>query len=462
MPRPKRLVVAIAIGAALVGVIGLLVVSGFDQSATPEAAGSTATTVSEIPTTSNAVTTATSTADGLAQQEPTSTTGGDVVSSAVEGEAETTDDPAGTPEGSETWPSTPVLTFPQVTPIEVPLDWDGKPLKFRVLAVNSLQGGFAVVDLDDRTMRVYLPGHHDLFGSADVAAFTPRGDVLYHPSGERETYVVPDGDFSATPWVINPSTRAIDNAYGDYNDYADLDALAGRSGGKVWLLQRTRSDTTLVDLVTIEGNTAELTVELDGTHYISGLLEDNLYIVGGDQDRVVSPSGIVRETSSCEDLSDEYGDLSTVGVYGRHFACLTFEDDKQLVFYSEADGRVNAVTAFESGRWSKAVLPEIPSVNTTGYHSDQVLLSLRVPDVARPGHNVRKAVYLADLSEQTVQLVHEFEEGRRGTPLGIVDGLLIASTGIIGEESIVVIDIETGEWKTVVDLPEGYFIYDAK
>ncbi|MDE0232653.1 MAG: hypothetical protein OXN93_10275 [bacterium] len=348
-------------------------------------------------------------------------------------------------------------------PTEVPLDWDGEPFEFRVLAVNPLQGGFVVVDLADRTMRVYLPGHHNLaFGSVDVAAFTPRGDVLYYQSGERDTHVVPGGDFSATPSVISPSRRAIDNAYGDYNDYADLDALADRSGGRVWLLQRTRSDTTLVDLVTIEDNTAELTVELDGTYYISGLLEANLYMVGGDQDRVVSPSGIVREVVSCRDFSDEYGDLSTVGVYGQHFACLTSEDDKQLVFYSGTTGQVEAVTAFESGRWSKAVLPEIPAVNTTGYHSDQVLLSLRVPDVTRPGYTVRKAVYLADLSEQTVQLVHEFEEGRRGTPLGIVDGLLIASTGTIGEESIVVIDIETGEWKTLADLPEGYFIYDAK
>ena len=79
MPRRKRLVVVIA-GAAGVCVVGLLVVSGFDQSATPKIAGATATTASEMPTTSNTVTTVTSTTDRLAQQERPSTTGGDIVS----------------------------------------------------------------------------------------------------------------------------------------------------------------------------------------------------------------------------------------------------------------------------------------------------------------------------------------------------------------------------------------------
>jgi len=344
----------------------------------------------------------------------------------------------------------------------VTLEWEGEPVEFRVLALNS-EGGVAVVDLADGVMRVERLEHRGLpVSSVNVAAFTRSGDVLVHPSGGQGLYVVPDGDFSAAPSVIGPSRRVIETEYGPPDNYAEIQALADRSGDKMWMLQWTNSDTTLVDLVNIEDNTAELTLELDGSYFISGLFNDELYVATGDDDRVVSPGGTVSEVVPCRDFSDEYGDLHIVGVYGEHFACLTLEDDKHLVFYSETDGRVSVVTAFESGRWSRSFLPRIPASNTTEYHSDQVLLSLEVPDVTRPGYNVRKAVYLADLSEQTVQLVHEFEEGRRGTPLGIVDGLLIVSSGFIGEESIVVIDIETGEWKTVVDLPEGYFIYDAK
>lgn len=391
------------------------------------------TAVSEIPTTSITFTTVASATDRLAQQEP---------------------------------PSTPALTSPAMPPIEVPLNWDSQPVKFKVLAVNSLQSGLAVVDLAERIMRVYPLGHHNIgFGSVSVAAFTPRGDILLHPFGERNTYFVPDGDFAATPSAISPSRRAITNAYGDYDDYVDIEALSDRSGGKVWLLQRTRSGTTLVDLVAIEDNTVVSTVEFDGAYFISGLSEDDLYVASGDEDRgdrVVSPGGIVREVGSCDDFSDRYGGLRTVGVYGKHFACLTLNDDKHLVFYSETTGRVDVITAFESGRWSKAVLPEIPETNTTGYHSEHVLLSLRVPDATMPGYDMPKAVYAANLSEHTVRLVHEFEEGRSGTPLGIVDGLLIVATGFKGERWIAAVNIASGEWHRIVDLPEGYFVYDAK
>ena len=112
----------------------------------------------------------------------------------------------------------------------------------------------------------------------------------------------------------------------------------------------------------------------------------------------------------------------------------------------------------------RGFLARDPSGEHYGVHSDQVLLGLRGPDVNNPPNHVTKSIYVAELTEHTVRLVYENEhrQARFITPLGIVDGLLIASTRIVGEESIVAIDIETGEWQTVVDLPEGYFIYDAK
>ena len=452
MPRRKRLIVAIAIGAAGVCVVGLLVVSGFDQSATPEIAGATATTVSDKPTTSNTVTTVTSTTDRLAQQERPSTAGGDIVSNAVGGEAETPNDPA----GPETLPTTP----PLLPPIEVPLDWDGEPVEFRVLAVNSLQDGFAVVDLADRSMRVYLLGHHDLpLGSIGVAAFTRQGDVLVHQSGEHDTYVVPDGNFSATPSVINPSERIIETEYETFTHYADMQALGDRSGEKVWLLQRTPSDTTLVDLVSIDNGTAMLTVALDGSYWIAGLSEEGLFLVSERDDLVISPSGTVRDLSTCRD--DPARDRYLVAVFGNHTTCRT-DDSRQLVFYDGSTGQEDVNIAFESGRWLGTFLPEIPAVNITGVHADQLLLRLQIPDVDNLPYDKTKAVYVADLSEHTVQLVHEYEDGRHGSPLGFVDGVLIVKAGVEGENSIVLVDVASGVWHKVVDLPEGYFVYDAK
>ena len=452
------------VAGLLVGGLGTQLSPPSDEpETTTEGQGTTAATFSEIPTTSNMVTAVTSTADRLAQQERTSTTGGDVPSNAVEGEAETTDDPDRAPDESKTWPSLPPLTFPPMAPpTEVPLDWDGEPIEFRVLALNSQQYSFAVVDLADRTMRVYLPGHHNMsLGSVMVAAYTPRGDVLFNQAGERDVYVVPDGDFSATPSTISPSRRVIEAEYGPPDNYADIQALADRSGEKVWLLQWTGSDTTLVDLVAIEDNTAVSTVELDGAYWISGLSEDDLYVVRGGEyrdDRVVSPNGAVREVSSCRD-SPDYGDLRTLAVFRDHFSCLTL-DDQHLIFYDETTGQVDVFTASGSDRWDGVFLPEIPAANTTGVHSDQVLLRLRGPDVNNPPYHVTKSIYVADLTEHTVRLVYEneHEQARFITPLGIVDGLLISRAG----SAIVVIDIETGEWHSVVDLPEGYFIYDAK
>ena len=350
-------------------------------------------------------------------------------------------------------PEAPSVEFPP--PLEVLLDWEKKPVEFRVLAVNDLDDGFAVVDLYNQVMKVYERGHHHLPGShVTVAAFTQRGDVLIYPFGAPLVYVVGDGDFSVPPRTISPS-RHVKDEY--------IEALGDRLGENVWLLQRTPAHTTLVDLVRVEDDTVVSTVELDGTYYISGLVDDNLYVVGDDDGRgdlVVSPSGAVSEVVSCMDHSTEYGILFTVGVFGHHFACLTLEVENHLVFYDGTTEEVDVIEAFESGKWSAVFLPDIPMNNTTGNHGDKLLLRLR--DVTNPPYITTKAVYVADLSDHAVRLVYEHDRGEPILPLGIVDGLLIARAGTPGESSIVVIELKSREWHTVVDLPDGYFVYDAK
>lgn len=346
------------------------------------------------------------------------------------------------------------------SPIEVPSEWRGEPVEFRVLATNPLEGGLAVVDLADQVVRVYTQEFNpSSWSPSAVAAFTSKGDVITASYSSPGVRVWSGGDFSKAPLLVYPSRWYEPEGVAHY-----ISALGDGLGEKVWLLQRTPAETTLVDLVAVEDRTVVSTVELDGHYFMSGLVADGLYVVrGGDKrdDMVVTEGGVVRDAASCRDHSTEYGDLQTVGVFDHHFACLTLNGGDKLVFYSETTGRVDVVKAFGSGRWSKAFLPQIPAVNTTGYHSDQVLLLLQLPNVTKPGH-VPKAVYVADLSEHTVRLVHEFEDGRHGTPLGIVDGLLIVKAGVEGENSIVVIDVASGEWHRVVDLPEGYFVYDAK
>ena len=485
----RRRLMVVIVAAGVVGLFGWAGVnafrSGHDRPTTTGAApGITATTVLESPSASPAIATSTSTtvatvassSDTLADSERredqvTSTTIADVAAGpvgevtlqreTVEFIGQLIDYLADNPASAVPFrpvPDRKPLSEELPVPVEVPLDWDGEPVEFRVLAVDPLEGGFAVVDLADLVMRVYDREYDPSWWHAiTVSAFTRRGDVLVSSHGSPRVSVVPGGDFSVRPSIIYPS-RWVDERR------RQVAALADQSGERVWLLQRTPSDTTLVDLVSIEDNTVVLTVEIDGSYFISGLLEDDLYVVRGGEDRddlAVSPSGTVRKAASCRDYAEDFGDLSTVGVFGRNSACVTLDGRQHLVFYNGTTGQVDVVKASGSGRWSRVILPEIPAANTTGQHSDQVLIQLQVPDATIPSYSVTKAIYVADLSDNAVRLVHGYEEGRYGSPLGIVDGLLIVKAGIEGENSIVVIDIESGESQTVVDLPDGYFVYDA-
>ena len=461
MPWRRWLVVTIAVAAAG-WVVGLLVVSGFDQSATPEIEAATAT-VPQVGSRSTAAAAATSTTDRFPNQDQAP---GTTTTKRAGDEAPTQNARVDAPDQ----PTAPEDTVdPILPPVETSVDWDSEPVAFRVLAVNHLERGYAVVDLANSVMRVYPLGHHNIVypfmnrnepvGSLGVAAFTRRGDILLNPAGESQVYVVPDGDFSATPTVLRPS-RENEVHY----IHSSTQVLGDQSGEKVWFLQRTWRETTLVDLVTTDNTTVMETVTLDGTYYLSGLLGNDLYVVRGGEDRddlVVSENGVVSEVVSCRDLSTEYGAFSTVGVFGTYTACTSL-GGQHLVFYDVMTGQLDTIPAFESGRWGPTVLPEIPAGNTTGVHNDQLLLRLWGSDASIAPLNIIKAVYVADLSEHSVRLVYEHERPGFFTPLGIVDSLLIATAGNEGRSTIVAIDIETGEWQTVVDLPKGYFIYDAK
>ncbi len=461
MPRRWLLVVTIAVAAAA-WMVGLLVVSGSDRSATPETTGATAT-VPQVGSRSTTTAAATSTTDRSTNQDQVP---GTTTTKGTRDQAATQKTRVDAPD-RPTAPEDPV--DPILPPVETSLDWDGAPIAFRVLAVNHPERGYAVVDLADRVMRVYPRGHHRIVqplgdsyvpvGALDVAAFTRRGDVLLSPSGEPQVYVVPDGDFSASPTVLRPS-RENEVRY----VYGSTQVLGDQSGEKVWFLQRTWRETTLVDLVTADNVTVMETVTLEGSYYMEGgLLEDHLVVVAtieGERSMLsVSPKGAIAEVFSCRDHSTEYGRLNLRAVYGTKTACT---DGRHLVFYDVMTGQLDAISAFESGKWVSTYLPEIPALNTTGVHNDHLLLKLQVPDASTAPYVFTKAVYVADLSEHTVRLVYEHQRPGYLAPLGIVEGLLIAKAGNEGRSTIVVIDIESGEWQTVVDLPEGYFIYDAK
>ena len=343
----------------------------------------------------------------------------------------------------------------------VDLEGEGEPVEFRVLALN-LQGGFVVVDLAEGVMPLDRTEHHDLpVRSVDVAAFTRSGDVLVHPSGSQVLYVVPGGDFSAARATIRLPRSVETDADGTDDVGADaVQALGGQPGENVWLLKRTDT-ATLVELVTKEGAVLAR-FELEDSYYAVGLLDNDLIVIDGDNrdDLVLRSTGVIDEVTTCRD-DMESGNLRVVSVYGHHTACLS-DDDRLLVLYDVTTGQTDRFTAFESGHWSQSVLPDIPAANTTAVHTDQLLLRYNAPDPTNPPYTITKAIYAADLSNHTMRWLYDNEGGEFLTPLGIVDNLLIVATRVVGEgEVIKTIDLSTGERQTVMELPEGFFIYDA-
>ena len=331
----------------------------------------------------------------------------------------------------------------------VDLEWEGEPVEFRVLAHNH-QGGFAVVDLEEGVMRIERLEHRGLpVRSVDVAALTRSGDVLIHPYDAPVLYVAPGGDISAAPAVIRLPGFGKDEADPTYTLGYGVQALGDGSGESIWLLIQ-KGGGTLVDLVTKEGSVmAEF--ELEGSYYAAGLLGNDLVVLDryDRDDLVLRSSGAIDEVTTCRD-DIENGNLRVVSVHGHHTACLS-DDDRQLVLYDVTTGQTDRFTAFESGRWSLSVLPNIPSeiANIAGVHADQLLLASR------------EAIYAADLSNHTMRWLYDKQEGEFLTPLGIVDNLLMGANGVVGREVIIAIDLRSGERQTIVELPEGYFIYDA-
>ena len=152
-----------------------------------------------------------------------------------------------------------------------------------------------------------------------------------------------------------------------------------------------------------------------------------------------------------------------MSVHEHHTACLS-DDERHLVLYDVTTGQTDRFTAFESGHWSPIVLPIIPAevANIAGRHMDQLLLEYLEPDPTNQYSSITKAIYAADLSNHTMRWLYDKREGEALSPLGIVDDLLFFSSGVIGEgQAIIAIDLRSGERQTVVELPEGYFIYDA-
>ena len=346
----------------------------------------------------------------------------------------------------------------------VDLEWEGEPVEFRVLAFNH-QGGLAVVDLADGVMRLERLEHRGLpVHSVDVAAFTKSGDLLIHPYDEPVLYVVPGGDISATPAIIRlPRSVNADTDQADSLRYG-VQALGDRSGENIWLLKQTHA-ATLVNLVTKEGAILAR-FELEGSYYAAGLSDDDLIVIDpyDRDDRLLSSTGAraVGEVAMCpDDIENE--NLRLVSVHEHHTACLS-DNGRHLVLYDVTAGQTDRFTAFESGRWSLSILPDIPAEvgNLAGGHTDQLLLSHRAPDPANPPYTITKAIYAADLSNHTLRWLYDNEEGAFIRPLGIVDNLLMVATGLIGQgEVIMSVDIQSGERQKIIELPEDYFIYDA-
>ena len=97
-------------------------------------------------------------------------------------------------------------SFATITPVAdalrsqviTPLDWPGEPIPAKVLMIGLKDGrflGYAVVDLEERALKVYSGGHISFqAGWANGGQITSRGDVLIEDG--RGGYLVPGGDFT--------------------------------------------------------------------------------------------------------------------------------------------------------------------------------------------------------------------------------------------------------------------------
>ena len=175
-------------------------------------------------------------------------------------------------------------------PAVTPLEWPGEPIPAKVLMIGLKDGrflGYAVADLEERTLKVYRGGHISFqVDRAQGGSITSRGDVLIKDG--RVGYLVPGGDFTEPSLPVRPSRYVPErDGIAPYMGF-----VTDPSGSLVWMSQyiympglwpdqegtRYRIKATWVDLFNVDTGKIVLTADIHGDWGVSGVLEGGLLL----------------------------------------------------------------------------------------------------------------------------------------------------------------------------------------
>ena len=345
-------------------------------------------------------------------------------------------------------------------PIIVPLEWPEEPIPVKLIAAEQTNPSFAVLDFTEKTMKIYPPEHHSLFGPLDDAMLTSQGDMIAVTS--QTVFFLPNADLSNEPVILQPSKSITLPGFP-----AHLGVLPDQSGSSLWIAQTSnKRRETLVDLIDIETGKPLTTILIKGDHYSPvGLLDDRLVLDGRNQVLLVHNDGTIKSVKSCHDPSRGSIDFYMpyiVAAYSEYIVCLT-DHWKGLFIVDVETDNIRKVEAPVAGAWVPFNFPGLLDLNTPIVtRSDSFVIGFYpFEDTNRPLDEQRWSLYEITLSDHQSHLI---TEGKGQMPKGINlrygDNILAAWTW--PDTRIHLIKRNgTGNMQLLIHLPEKHTVYDS-
>ncbi|MFW6092261.1 MAG: hypothetical protein ACODAF_10260 [Actinomycetota bacterium] len=327
-----------------------------------------------------------------------------------------------------------------------------------VLAVRPNGPGFAVVDLDDGTVRDTPPGSHTLPADAvSGVAVTARGDaVVWQYDGV--VFVVPGADFAQPPREMRLSNVRSRPGYA-----TTVRVAPSPDGSQLWIVQPPPEGmaSSLVDLVDVDTGANVAAIEVDLRAMPVAATADSLLVNTGGPDagdqRVVrlDIDGTTRDVAPGGRGIASYGD--TVAVVDPSGANLTLVDID--------DGRQLAVDAPTPGIWTTVgedIIPgesgPLPTVSPEGE-----LLVRRGTGSLDTGDYV-STLYAVSMVDGTARALAESEVPPPAVVAWSADGkhVIVGENAGLPEDDRYIItmldaDAPQAEAPVVAELEPGYF-----
>ena len=357
--------------------------------------------------------------------------------------------------------------FGREGPEVIPIAWDDEPIPLMIIAAD--QGEIAVVDFYEKELTVYrgdanpLPG--DVINSVTI---TQSGGLIVATASDSLPRIAyfPDSDLGQTPRVLRPS-RTSAKLHGFSNE---LDILADQESSLVWMLQydgqqidadQVKTE-TWVDLVDVDTGEAVMTTDIEGEHWIAGIVDEGL-LLGGNGIHILGRDGNLREIAA-----DKVKPYWILAAHGQHIAVQ--DEDGEIAVIDIEDNRMHPITKPEPGAWTRNGIPFTYTRSIAKTRSDSFVIGFRpaegnwsLYEIGLSSNSIRK------LGEYpTPQLIEETEKHLYKplfSSVSVADGdIVLAFTGWptdpLDTTTISIIN-DTGSLVPVVRLPLGYFVLDA-